>query len=240
MRGLLGSIPIALLAACTQGNSEPRTNAVQSTRNFATGAFETVALEGPDNVRVVRGPRASVVASGRTDVLDRLDIRVERGTLKIGRKRMKGWRVDWSDDKGATIVVTTPVMRGATLAGSGDMNVDRGEARDFAAAVAGSGDLSIGAISAQHADLSVTGSGELRIAGRADRIDLSVSGSGDADASRLAASTASVSLTGSGSARVAARQSATVSIAGSGDVDIAGTRNCQIAKSGSGEARCTG
>lgn len=240
MRHLFWAVPVALLAACTEGNSEPRENATPATRNFATGAFESVSLEGPDAVRVVRGSPASVVASGRTDVLDRLDIRVEGGALKIGRKRENGWRMDYRDDNGATIVVTTPLLRGASVAGSGNMDVDRGEAPEFAASVAGSGDLSIGTVTARQADLSLAGSGDLRIAGRAERVELSIAGSGNADASRLAGATASVSIAGSGNARVAARQSADVSIVGSGDVDIAGTRNCKVSKLGSGEVRCTG
>lgn len=240
MRHLFWAVPVALLAACTEGNSEPRENATPATRNFATGAFESVSLEGPDAVRVVRGPRASVVASGRTDVLDRLDIRVEGGALKIGRERENGWRLGRQEDRGATIVVTTPIMRGASIAGAGDLDVDHGGGETFDASIAGAGNLTIGEIVAKRADLSISGAGDLRVAGRAESVRVSIAGAGDIDAARLGSAVASVSIAGSGNARVAARQSADVSIVGSGDVEIAGTRNCKVSKLGSGEVRCTG
>src|SRR3546814_5610277 len=66
-------------------------------------------------------------------------------TLKVGRR---GNSVSWGGDKGRAIkiMVTMPALRGASVAGSGNLSVDRVEGDDFAASASGSGNLTIGAI----------------------------------------------------------------------------------------------
>src|SRR3546814_5216611 len=79
-------------------------------------------------------------------------------TLKVGRR---GNSVSWGGDKGRAIkiMVTMPALRGASVAGSGNLSVDRVEGDDFAASASGSGNLTIGAIKTQSASFSVAGSG---------------------------------------------------------------------------------
>ncbi len=208
-----------------------------STRSFAVSGFESVSLEGSDNVRVVRGPTFSVIANGSKRVLDLLDIRVEKNALKIDRK---SGRTNWlrGDYGGATITVTMPSITAAGVAGSGDMTVDRADGPTFGAAVEGSGNLKIASIAVKRAQLAAEGSGNLTISGTATEATMAAEGSGNIDARGLVSQQATIAVEGSGDISAAVRQRATIAVEGSGNVDVTGTDNCTIVKEGSGEARC--
>lgn len=237
-------IPLAALAACSASNGAPRDSGPVITRAFAAGgAFDAVELAGPDNVRVIAGATPSVSATGPSNLLDRLDIRVEGSTLKVGRKREHwggNFHWDWSDrhDRGVTVTVTAPPLRAASVAGSGDMVVDQAAGDAFRGEVAGSGSLTLGAVKAGTARLDIAGSGNLIAVGSARDVRASIAGSGNIDAGRLTGETADVDIMGSGDARVHATGHASVDIMGSGNVTVSGTSDCKVSKMGSGDVRC--
>ncbi|WP_447727447.1 head GIN domain-containing protein [Sphingomonas koreensis] len=207
-----------------------------STRNFDVAGFTEVSLRGADDVEVKTGPTFKVTAEGDSALLDRLEIRKDGDTLRIGRKD-GDW--NWGGDKGAKIIVTLPKLLGASVAGSGDMTVDRAEG-NFDASIAGSGNLSIAQFAGGKADLSIAGSGDLHIAaGQASEIDASIAGSGDIDAPSLKAARGDLSIAGSGDIRAQVTGTADISIVGSGNVELTGGAKCSVSKMGSGEARCS-
>lgn len=238
MRNVLIALPLLALAACGAANSESRDRGPDGTRSFAVGPFDAVSLEGSDNARVVRGPALSVSATGPQRVLDLLNIRVERNTLKIDRK---SGRTNWlrGDYRGAMITVTMPMITAAGVAGSGDMTVDRADGESFGAAVEGSGNLKVTSITVKRAQLAAEGSGNLTIAGTANDAAMAAEGSGNIDARGLVTQQATIAVEGSGDISATVRQRATIAVEGSGNVDVTGTDNCSIVKEGSGEARCT-
>lgn len=228
------------LAACNFANGTSgdvvQPSGSGSTRNFDVSGFTGVSLRGADDVEVRTGAAFAVVAEGDSALLDRLEIRKDGDTLRVGRKEGE-WR--WGGSKGAKITVTMPRLLNASVAGSGDMTVDRAEG-DFNGSIAGSGNLSIAQLRGGKADLSIAGSGDLRIAaGEAREIDASVAGSGDIDAPALKAGRADLSIAGSGNIRARITGEADISIVGSGDVELTGGARCSVSKMGSGSARCS-
>ncbi len=238
MRTIWIALPLLALAGCGTANSESRDAGPYGSRSFAVGTFNAVSLQGSDNVRIVRGPAVSVVANGSKSVLDKLDIRVEGSTLKVGRKR-QGWGMSWKRDNDAVITVTLPSIAAAEVAGSGDMMLDRADGASFNGSVAGSGSLQIAAVAVKRAKLSIAGSGNLMAVGASEDSAFSIAGSGDLDAAKLQSRRADISISGSGDLSAAASESAAISIAGSGNVTVTGTDKCAISKVGSGEARCS-
>jgi hypothetical protein len=233
---------LALATACSASADEGKgkLSGVSGTRSFEAAGFDSVSLRGPDNVIVQVGKAASVKAVGDTAILDRLEIEVVDGTLRIGRKRHDGISFNWGSDKGAVVTVTLPALVGASVAGSGDMDVDRAASPEFRASVAGSGSLKVAALQTDKLKVSVAGSGDATFAsGTAGAVDMSVAGSGDLDAAAVAARTANISIAGSGDVKAGVAEQANVSIVGSGDVDIIGNAQCKISKVGSGDVRCS-
>lgn len=240
MRKVLSLFPLAL-AACTMGNAneaEVQPSGVDGNRSFAASGFDKVALRGPDRVIVKVGPAMSVSAVGDTAILDRLEIEVVDGTLRVGRKESQG--IGWRKGGEATVTVTLPALTAASVAGSGDMDVDRAQAASFDASIAGSGNLRIASLTADSASINVAGSGDARIAGQAQSVDVAIAGSGDVDLAGLKSERAGIAIAGSGNVRAGVTGEAEVSILGSGNVEISGGAKCTVSKLGSGEVRCPG
>ncbi|MCJ8158603.1 head GIN domain-containing protein [Sphingomonas sp. LaA6.9] len=239
MRMLFLLPPLLLATACSaEADNGTPLSGVKGSRAFAATGFDSVSLRGPDNVVVKVGGAESVTAAGDQAILDRLEIEVVDGTLRVDRKKKYG--MSWGGEKGAaTVTVTLPMLKGASVAGSGDMDVDRVESPKFDASVAGSGSLNIGSLAASALDLSIAGSGNANIAGgKTEAVDVSIAGSGNFDAPGLTARTADISIAGSGGVKANVSETADVSIIGSGDVELYGNPKCNVSKIGSGDARC--
>lgn len=209
-------------------------------RSFPVSGFDRVNASGSEDVTIITGKSASVVATGDKDRLDRLDIRVEGGVLKIGHKR-QGWGDwNWRDGDKTRITVTMPSLKGLRLSGSGDVTADKGSGPSFSVDLSGSGDVRVAAIDSPDVMLSTAGSGDITAAGRCSNLRVSISGSGDMMLDDLSCANADVRVAGSGNVGAHASTTAKVSVAGSGDVRITGRARCQISKSGSGEITCGG
>ena len=228
---------VLALGACTSANGGENGEARASgERSFDVGAFEAVSLEGAHDVVVTVGGAPSVRAEGDAEALQRLDIRVEGNSLRIGTRR-DGW-LNSGRHRGVTVHVTTPALSGASVGGSGDMRIDRVEAEAFDASIAGSGDMAIAALQARRADFDIAGSGTITAAGSVEQASVSIAGSGDARLDELQARHASVSIAGSGDIAVRATESVDGSILGSGNVIVQGNARCSVSKMGSGSLRC--
>jgi hypothetical protein len=245
MRKAMWLLPLLALGACEmhggQGDGHDGTELSGKTgrRDFQVGAFDRVELAGSHDVIVKVGGAPSVYAEGDTAILEKLEVSVEGGVLRIGQKRTKffGWRKDRSP---VVVHVTAASLRGAEVAGSGDMKIDRVQGDAFAASIAGSGELDVASLTAKTASFSIAGSGAVSAAGAAETADFDIAGSGDVRAGGLQVKRAKVSIAGSGNVEAKAMESADISIMGSGDVTMAGTAKCNVSKMGSGQARCGG
>ena len=233
---ILGAV--LLLGACTANGGEDERPRAMGQRNFQVGAFEGVTLEGSHDVIVTVGGAPTVRAEGEVEELDRLDIRVEGGTLMIGSRRSERW-FSFRRHRGVTVYVTAPALNAASIQGSGDLRVDRVQSDAFQAEIAGSGDLQIGQIQAGRASFAIAGSGDIRAAGRADSADVSVAGSGNMGLDRLQTRHASVSVAGSGNVSVNASELVDGSVMGSGNVRVVGGARCTVNKMGSGNVSCS-
>ena len=243
MRLLLITAALLPLSACHAswdhdgkgGGYNAKEAGPMASRTYDVAAFNAVDLRGSDDVDVKTGTAFSVTAEGDPKILDQLEITVVNGTLRVGRKDGKWFG---GDDSGVVVRVVMPKLQSASVAGSGDLTVDRAEG-DVSAAIAGSGNLSIADLRGGAADLSIAGSGDLSVKGVAAKLSAAIAGSGDIEAGGLTASTADVSIAGSGSVKGVVKGAASVSIMGSGDVELTGGAKCTVSALGSGEARCT-
>lgn len=227
------------LAAC--GNGSDDTPGITGTgsggaRSYAVADFTGVELAGSDNVDVRVGAGFSVRAEGDPKLIERLRIRKVGDTLRIDRLRGNGF--NWSKGGPLQVYVTLPRLADASVAGSGDMTVDRVEGQDFRAGIAGSGTLAVSALAVDTAKVEIAGSGNMKAAGQAKALGVDIAGSGALDAAGLTASQAKVSIAGSGDVRATVVGPAKISMMGSGDVDLGPKARCETSKMGSGTVRC--
>jgi hypothetical protein len=241
----MNPLPIVAIALLASGcnwsrsdNHEARDAGPATTRSYQVGSFDRISVSGPYEVSVQTGGRPGVTASGGEAILAETEILVENGELKIRPKKKNGVHWNWGRDGKVMLKVSAAALRGAEIAGSGDIMIDR-VAGNFDGEVAGSGNLHLAKVEGGNIDLSIAGSGGVRAVGKAETLDVSIAGSGDVDTTALEVVAADISIAGSGNVRARATGTADVAIMGSGDVEIGGGAKCDVSKYGSGNVRCS-
>jgi hypothetical protein len=199
--------------------------------------FDSIGLATAATVEVRVGPAWSVQAFGPADALAALLVERKDGTLRLHPR--DGWRASRRElDAKVRIVVTLPQLSAASVAGSGQMIVDRASGAQVRASIAGSGSLAFGTVAVDELVASIAGSGSITATGTAARLKVHNSGSGNFRGSGLRVADASVSAAGSGSVRTIVQGPATVSLAGSGVVDLGQGAQCSVKSAGSGRVIC--
>lgn len=233
---LLAMVAAGALGACNTSRGGEAGPAVQ--RSFEVGSFDRIEVAGPYEVEVRTGGQPSVRATGAERDVERMAVEVRDGKLVI-HPRKRTMSFGWSRREKVVVTVTVPALRGAEIAGSGGISVDRVAVDSFEGGVAGSGGLRLGQVDAKQLKLAIAGSGGIQAAkGRAGNAEYEIAGSGGIEAGGVVAETASIDIAGSGNVRANATRSATVDIAGSGDVNVTGGAKCTVSKAGSGNVNC--
>ena len=231
-RVFLAAAMILAGSACGTGNAVEGSGS-GGQRSYQVSSFDRVELAGHYDVRVTVGGTASVRAEGDEAELERLEINVIDGRLRIGSKRGS-----WTSTTKTIVHVTAPSLQAVDVTGSGNMEVGALRAPQFRGDVAGSGNLVMQGLESEEASFDIAGSGNVRAAGRTRAINLEVAGSGNGEFGELQAENARISIAGSGGAQVRASGTAAVSIVGSGNVGVTGGARCTVEKVGSGDVRC--
>jgi hypothetical protein len=242
MRNTIAAAVIAAstaTSACGQVHAENGGPTVS--RTYQVGNFQQIEVAGPYDVDVRTGANPGVAARGSQKLLERTVVEVKGDKLIIHPERQRNWfRMGWTSNGKARFTVTVPQLRGAIIAGSGDIRVDQVRGDHFEGTVAGSGGLRVDTLDVRSLKLAIAGSGDVKTgAGKAQTAEYDIAGSGGLDAGAVATQQAKVSIAGSGSVRAHASGTADVSIMGSGDVDVAGGAKCSVHKAGSGNVRCS-
>jgi predicted small secreted protein len=243
MRKTIVAAVVAASAATTAcGHNRTIDAGPDVSRNYQVGNFQQIEVAGPYDVDVKTGPQVSVSANGGQKLLDKTVVEVKGDKLVIHPEEHHGlFHFGWTSTNGkAKFTVTVPQLHGATIAGSGNINVDQVQGDRFEGTVAGSGGLGVGKLDVQSLKLAIAGSGGVKAGqGKAQSAEYEIAGSGDIDAGAIAATDAKASIAGSGNIRAHASGSADVSIMGSGDVSVTGGAKCSIHRAGSGNVSCS-
>ena len=198
--------------------------------------FDSVSLRGPDNVVIELGEEYNIRTEGDDEVVELLEFEIRRGTLRIGREDHR--RLSITSDP-ATVYITMPALNGASVAGSGDMQIARAATEEFEASIAGSGSIVIAALEADRAEIDIAGSGDITVAGTVADLDIGIAGSGDVEGAELQVLRAEIDIAGSGNVELHATERVRGTLIGSGDVRVTGGAECSSNSIGSGELSCS-
>jgi hypothetical protein len=239
LKALAAIVAASALAGCqvhAQEGTGPTVN-----KNYNVGNFSEIEVAGPYDVEVRTGAKASVAARGGEKLLERTVVEVRGGKLVIRPENNHNFfHWGWGNNGKAHFTVTVPALNGASIAGSGDIKVDKVAGQAFEGSVAGSGGIDVAAMNVQQLKLSIAGSGGVKAGtGTAQSAEYEIAGSGDIDAGSVQAQSLKVSIAGSGGVKAHSSGTADVDIMGSGNVDVAGGAKCNVSKAGSGNVRCS-
>ena len=224
-----------MLAALLALSSVP---ASAAERRYTITDFDRIQVDGPFQVALTTGRASSAMASGSSAAIERVSIEVQGRTLRV-RANRSAWGGYPGEGAGPVhILLSTQGLRGASLAGSGRLSIDKARTMRFDASVSGSGQIDVGNIEADTLAVALLGLGTISVGGKAKSLRATLGGAGDLDAEALSVEDAQIDASTSGSIAVAVRRAATVTSSGQGDIKIIGNPACTVKSSGSGQVLC--
>ena len=135
--------------------------------------FDAVQIESGIRAAVEIGPRKPVHVEADDDVLPRLDIRVEHGTLRVGFKRGTNLR---GNHRPVSVSIQTPQLRSLGASGGAVVRATMTRAEESALEASGGGELHVKGVDANHLEIEASGGSVVEVQGRAATLDLQMSG----------------------------------------------------------------
>ena len=191
-----------------------------------------LVLAGADRVTVTEGADFAIAIQGDEEAKEDLRFCLKDGALHVASNNSSN-----GGESVATITVTMPAPHKVTIAGSGEIRVDR-LADGAEVVIAGSGRIVARDIAVDRLDVSIAGSGRFKASGTVNRLDLNVAGSGSAKMAGVMVEKAQVTIAGSGKALFASDGNVMERLMGSGTVTVRGGARCRVQGMGSGSLVC--
>lgn len=201
-------------------NEEQRPDTRTETREVSD--FDRVSFSGIGTMTIARGVRESLEIQAHPDVLPKVTSEVRDGTLRVGLASSAVFVFRKLRRQDIRIRVTVRELRGLTLSGAGEVDVDGVAPDTFELKVSGAGNVDIRSIETGSVAVTISGAGDCEVAGRADSVEIVVSGAGDYDGANLESRTAAVKISGAGDVRVWPTESLTAAVSGAGSVRYRG------------------
>jgi hypothetical protein len=141
------------------------------TESRGASGFEEIASSGDFDVTIVPGSSYSVEVSAESNLLSYIETDVVGKKLKIRTRGVHSLRLNYPIE----VYITTPVLNGLSLSGSGIIKTGSFMSDDFKIAISGSGDVYVNA--SHTIDARISGSGRVFYINH-PVIHTSISGSG--------------------------------------------------------------
>lgn len=199
-----------VMASCVQA---------QSTETRTPGHFTKVHSGGSWEVILTEGDSEEVRIEAKGVELSKVKTEIDGDVLSVGL--VKG---NYNNVK-LKFFITYKELEGVKCSGSGTMEVASPVMTDsFYAALSGSGDIILEKLEAKKLSVGISGSADIAIkSGSVDQAEIKQSGSGDFDGEEFAIGELVVSKSGSGDTNVGDLGKLSVSSSGSGDVTYTGS-----------------
>lgn len=205
-------------------------NGITETESRSASDFSQVSSSGDFDVTILPGTEYSVEVTAESNLIQYIETDVVGNTLKIRTRGMYSLR----DHQAIEVFITTPLLNGLNLSGSGLIKTGNFISDDFQIGLSGSGNIDT-QISADKLKANVSGSGNIIIEGDAFESNLVVSGSGKIKAYHLEQSHCLATISGSGDMFVNVSETIDANISGSGRVYYINHPAVHTSISGSGK-----
>ena len=213
-KSILPLLAVILVAFSSCTRDRVTGNGSITTQDRPVSNFTKITAKGSTDAFIVKGNTFKVQVKGSDNLVPYFETRVVNGTLNLGFENDVNVRHD-----DIQVFVTMPVLTGLKTQGSGNISASGNftDNADFETVIAGSGNITIEQGSARNFSTDISGSGDVHAFGfNAENANIKVSGSGN---SRITASNQlDVRIAGSGNVYYKGSPQVSVKISGSGSV----------------------
>jgi len=212
----LGSLILSmLLISCNWMGKSIHGDGNIVTENRKVTKAEKIVLKGNFDIVLVPGKTTSVTIE-TDENLQKYVIMSESNDELVFKTKSK---FNLKSDHGIKITITTPILTGIYLAGSGNVKgTDKfNGGNELKIDIAGQGDVEL-SVNTPKIDVDIKGSGNVNLQGETKTANFDIAGTGDCNAELLKSENASIKIAGNGNVKVYADVSLNIKIMGSGDV----------------------
>jgi len=210
-------LSIALLAVVLVITASFKASA-QTEQTKQVSDFNTISAAGPFNIHVKMDGTESLKLSAPAEIINDIEVVVEKNKLNIGFKENSVWNYNGKVD----VYITAKALSSLSVTGSGEMTVEGTlSSADLNFVISGSGHITT-TVKSNNLTATITGSGTMNVDGSTESAHLVVTGSGRYNAKELKTNTANVTLTGSGNAHITADKALSATITGAGQLVYSG------------------
>jgi Putative auto-transporter adhesin, head GIN domain len=208
-----------LFAGCALVITAANTEAAE--RRYSVRGVSALAVTGV-NATIVVGPEASLVLSGDRRDLNKVEVAVENGELRLKpyTSSVFNWKSKLLDKVSIQITVTR--LTNVSIAGAGNVTASGIKSKYFDVAVGGGGtftglDSEVGNI-----EMSIGDSGSITMSGTCNRADISIGGSANIQAAELKCADTHINTTNGGNVEAYASRSAEIVTVRGGSITVHG------------------
>lgn len=223
------SAAVLLVTSSCVDDIRVKGNGIEATEGRIVSEFEKVKSSGSFEVHITKGDIFEVIVSADENVIQYIDTYVSGGVLNLETSGT----LSIQNKLPMEIFITTPVLEGIKLSGSGNITTDYFLSDEMDVILSGSGKIKT-AFETDEADVNISGSGNIELSGFARKSDFRISGSGNIDATNMSTVDCYTSTSGSGDMWVSTDRLLEAKISGSGNVYYYGEPNVETHISGSG------
>ncbi|HMQ00767.1 MAG TPA: head GIN domain-containing protein [Cyclobacteriaceae bacterium] len=202
-----------------------------------TDKFTGVSLRTSGNVYIKHGKESSVEIETSNELMEMLDVYVQKDVLMIEFKRnSRTW--NWRNPDKLDVYITMPEITMLNISSSGNIRTEnKFKSDELNLKISGSGTIEAAA-DANVINADISGSGNIRMKGSAKVLYPSISGSGKIDAEELITETVSIKISGSGNCTVNVKDDLNARVSGSGNIYYKGEpKHVNTSISGSGKVK---
>ncbi|WP_138990305.1 head GIN domain-containing protein [Larkinella sp. C7] len=207
-----------LLSTLMAGFSE----AQSVTKQFSIKSFDRIDVANAIDVEIRKGS-FDIVADLSPGETEYLSVKSENGVLVARFNRPAGNWMPGKNRKSPRLLVTMPALRGITLSGASDGDVnDAFDSEELDITLSGAADLTMKDISANRIRLKASGASDTKLRGRVKQLDVDISGASDLQAYELTADEAMIRASGASDASVTVTKRLEKNTRGGADVSHRG------------------
>lgn len=201
---MIAIITFALIAVDTEPKVQEALDeyeiAERTTREFDFKDFNNVYISGPHEANIVQGEEYKIVASGKSNDIDRLELIVKDEQLKIKSRKGKGICI-FCNYKGVEFEITMPTLNKVALSGASKINASKFSSNDFEAILSGASQ-SILNINTNNFLADISGASKLEFTGSSSIIEVTTSGASNLRIANLRAEKLKIGMSGASEAEL--------------------------------------